>query len=53
LKREHEKQNITAYKPKHFPKPSVVNSSTWNVTDEQKEVLKKGLKLPIKESFQM
>ena len=41
FKREYEKQKISAYKPKHFPGPSVVILSKWNVTEEQKEVLEK------------
>ena len=44
LKREHEKQNISTYKSKHFPRPGVINLSKKELTKEQKNILEKGIK---------
>ena len=44
LKRELEGQNISTYKPKHFPGPCVINLSKKKLIKEQKEILEKGIK---------
>jgi len=44
LKREHERHNISTYKPKHFSGPCVINLSKKELTKEQKEIFEKGIK---------
>ena len=44
LKREHERQNISTHKSKHFPGLGVINLSKKELTKEQKQILEIGIK---------
>jgi len=51
LKREHEKQKISANKPKHFPAPGVINLSKREITKKEKDILRYKFRIKSRESI--